>query len=183
MSAHREAPRSADAPAPPPDHAGVLLWRQFGATLDMLANAIRACPQARWGERPGPHEFGYLVYHTLFWLDYYLAESREGFAPPPPFNLDEMDPAGLYPERMYTQAEMLDYLEHGRRRLRAALAGWSPARAAEPRPGCPVETRGELLLYSMRHVQHHVGQLQWMLRQAGAEPPRWVRATAHPLEA
>ena len=99
--------------APPADAGAGVLWRQFGATLDMLANAIRACPEARWGDRPGPHEFGYLVYHTLFWLDCYLAGSREGFAPPPPFTLDEMDPAGLLPDRVYTKAEMLlDNLRH-----------------------------------------------------------------------
>jgi uncharacterized damage-inducible protein DinB len=33
---------------------------------------------------------------------------------------------------------------------------------------------GELLLYNLRHVQHHVGQLNLLIRQAGAEPAAWV---------
>jgi len=30
-------------------------------------------------------------------------------------------------------------------------------------------------LYNLRHVQHHAGQLQLLLRRAGVTPPRWVR--------
>jgi hypothetical protein len=33
----------------------------------------------------------------------------------------------------------------------------------------------ELLLYSMRHVQHHAAQLNLMLRHATDSAPRWVR--------
>ena len=32
----------------------------------------------------------------------------------------------------------------------------------------------ELLLYNMRHVQHHSAQLNLMLRQRGVVPPDWV---------
>jgi uncharacterized damage-inducible protein DinB len=32
----------------------------------------------------------------------------------------------------------------------------------------------ELLLYNMRHVQHHAVQLNLLLRQGGTVPPDWV---------
>jgi uncharacterized damage-inducible protein DinB len=32
----------------------------------------------------------------------------------------------------------------------------------------------ELMLQNLRHVQHHTGQLNLLLRQRGAEPPNWV---------
>jgi uncharacterized damage-inducible protein DinB len=36
----------------------------------------------------------------------------------------------------------------------------------------------ELLLYNLRHVQHHAAQLNLMLRQTTGAAPRWVaRAT------
>ena len=77
------------------------LWQQFGAAIDMLENAVRACPDELWrvrlwddAELPESAEFWYIVYHTLFWLDLYLSGAVEGFAPPAPFNLDELDPAG-----------------------------------------------------------------------------------------
>jgi uncharacterized damage-inducible protein DinB len=32
----------------------------------------------------------------------------------------------------------------------------------------------ELLLYNLRHVQHHTAQLNLLIRQAGGEPAPWV---------
>ena len=163
--------------------ASRILWSQLGAAIDMLDNAVRACPDEVWGDGPTPHAFWYLVYHTLFWLDLYLSGTPTGFAPPSPFSLDELDPAGVYPERVYTKAEMRAYLEHGRRKCRAAIAAMSAERAAEPsgfeRLGL---SQGELLLYSMRHVQHHAAQLNLILRQRTNSAPRWVGKTAHALD-
>ena len=77
------------------------LQQQFGAAIDMLENALLACPDELWADRSKQPEFWYLVYHTLFWLDLYLSDSAEGFAPPAPFTLGELDPAGPLPERVY----------------------------------------------------------------------------------
>lgn len=80
--------------------------QQFGATIDMLEKVLMACPDELWQVRlwddaqlPRSAEFWYIVYHTLFWLDLYLSGSVEGFMPPAPFTLDELDPAGVIPER------------------------------------------------------------------------------------
>jgi hypothetical protein len=35
-----------------------------------------------------------------------------GFAPPPPFTLDELNPAGIVPSPAYTRETLLDYLAH-----------------------------------------------------------------------
>ena len=56
------------------------LHGQFGAAIDMLENAIRACPDELWSDRDRQPEFWYLAYHTLFFLDLYLADATEGFA-------------------------------------------------------------------------------------------------------
>jgi hypothetical protein len=55
------------------------LWQQFGAAIDMLENAIRACPGEVWSnpsKRPDWVSddvvgFWYVAYHALF-LDYLL---------------------------------------------------------------------------------------------------------------
>ncbi len=56
-----------------------------------------------------------------FFLDYYLSESEEGFAPPAPFTLSESDPSGVMPERTYDKDELRTYLEHGRKKCRARI--------------------------------------------------------------
>jgi hypothetical protein len=156
------------------------LWRvsiqsQFGAAIDMLDNALRACPDDLWNDRAQPLEFWYVVYHTLFWLDLYLSGSVEGFAPPAPFTLDELDPAGLLPERPYAKAEMQSYLEQGRRKCRATVEALTDERA---RQRCIFSwgevSFGELLLYNLRHVQEHASQLSLILGQKTDSAPSWV---------
>ena len=151
------------------------VWRQFGASIDMLENAIRECPEKVWGDKSGFHEFWYMVFHTLFWLDYYLSETKEEFQPPDPYPMTEMDPAGAFPDRVYTKEEMLAYLEHDRQKTRARIAGLTEETANET-----TKMRGggltvaELMIYNMRHVQHHAAQLNLLMRQQANTAPRWV---------
>ena len=159
------------------------MWRtsigqEFGAAIDMLDNALRACPEALWGEPTDPQAFWYIAYHALFWLDRYLSGSADGFPPPAPFTLDELDPAGLMPERPYTKEELLAYLAHGRQKCEATVEALTEERA---RARCRF-TWGEvafaqLLLYNMRHVQEHASQLSLMLGQTTGSAPGWVNPT------
>jgi len=151
------------------------VWSQFGAAIDMLENAVNACPDALWGDRSRQPQYWYLVFHTLFWLDLYLSEPFETFAPPAPYTLGELDPAGVYPERVYTKHELKAYLVHGRDKCRERIATMTDEQARSPwRLGSFDGTGLELLLYNLRHVQHHSAQLNLILRQTIDSAPRWV---------
>ena len=155
-----------------------VLWQQFGAAIDMLENALVDCPDELWGDRSRKPEFWYLVYHTLFWLDLYLSESIEGFSPPAPFTLDELDPAGLLPDRVYTKDELRSYLQHGREKCRATIEALTEERAHKHCSfGWGEVSVAELLLYNMRHVQHGAAQLNLILRQTIDSAPRGVAMT------
>lgn len=160
-----------------------LIWNQYGAAIDTLENAIRACPQELWSDRARFPEYWYSVYHTLFWLDLNLSGGVEGFAPPTPYTLEELDPAGILPSRVYTQEELLEYLEHCREKAHATISGLTDESAQRLcRIGRDEGTFVELLLYNMRHVQHHSGQLNLILRQTIDSAPGWVsRAKRHAL--
>ena len=150
-------------------------WRQFGASIDMIDNAIRACPPALWhsGRKP---EFWYIAFHTLFWLDLYLSDSLGKFAPPDPFTLDELEAESEPAKDAYTRDELLRYLQHGRDKCRMLIESLTKERAGER---CGFQwvdcTVGELLLYNMRHVQHGAGQLNLILRQQTDSAPHWVK--------
>ncbi|MBI5266923.1 MAG: DinB family protein, partial [candidate division Zixibacteria bacterium] len=115
------------------------------------------------------------AFHTLFFLDFYLSDSAEGFAPPAPFGLEEMDPAGALPPRVYTKEELLTYLAHCREKCRRAVRSLTDEKAhaqcGSLRPGL---TFFELHMYTMRHVQHHAAQLNLLLRQKTDSAPGWV---------
>jgi uncharacterized damage-inducible protein DinB len=167
-----------------------VLWRQFGAAIDMLENALLACPASLWRERlwsaPSDHSqspedaaFWSLTYHTLFWLDLYLTGSHEGFAPPGPF-MNELDPASVFPEQPYTKDELHGYLVHLRKKCQATIAELTDEKAHHqftfPWPGGTSISFLELQLYTMRHVQEHAAQLSLFLGQHGIpdEALDWV---------
>ena len=155
-----------------------IIWQQFGASIDMLENAMQACPEALWSDRSHRPEFWYVVFHTLFFLDLYLSDSDVGFCPPAPFTLDEMDERGILPERVYSKKELQKYLEHGREKCRAMISAMTEEKANRR---CGFNwldiSIAEVLLYNMRHVQHHAGQLNLILSQNVDSAPRWVRKT------
>lgn len=148
-----------------------VIWSQFGASIDTLENAVSACPEEIWAEEA----FWYRAYHTLFWLDYYLSETPDSFKPPTPFTLSELDPKGSLPERRYSKDELLTYLAHGRQKCRNVIDALTDDDITKPdamRSG--TLTVVELLLYNMRHVQHHSAQLNLLLRQRIDSAPPWI---------
>ena len=152
------------------------LWRQFGAAIDMLENALVACPTTLWNELlwsdhsvPEYPAFWSIAHHTLFWLDLYLTGSHEGFAPPAPFTLAELDPSGALPEKPHTKDELHAYLLYLRKKCQATIVGLSDEQAHQqvtfPWLGGQSMSFLELQLYSMRHVQEHAAQLSLFLGQ------------------
>ena len=157
----------------------IALWRQFGAAIDMLENALVACPASLWTQRlwrnsPSPEfpprfaEFWYVTFHALVWLDLYLSGiPEEEFAPPAPFAQGMLDSPEALPERPYTKEELRDYLESLRAKCRATLVALSDeqARRSVEYPwsqGQPISFL-ELQLYTLRHVQEHAAQLSLFL--------------------
>jgi uncharacterized damage-inducible protein DinB len=156
------------------------LWRQFGAAIDMLENALVACPTSLWNQRlwsdpsdhPQPPEdaaFWSIIYHSLFWLDVYLTGSHKGFAPPAPFTLNALDPASVFPEQPYTKDELHGYLVPLRKKCQTTIAELSDEKAHQqvtfPWLGGMLMSFLELQLYNMRHVQEHAAQLSLFLGQ------------------
>ena len=152
-----------------------ILWSQFGAAIDAVKRAIDHCPDELWAKDLGNWQFWVVVHHTSFWLDYYLSGAPKDFKPPEPFGLEEMDPAGRIPERTYTKEELLLYLEHGRQKAHNIIMNLTDEQASKRGKFTRVEmTFEELLLYTMRHVQHHAAQLNLVLRRETGTGPRWV---------
>ena len=162
-----------------------MLWRQFGAAIDMLGDVLRDSPDELWEKNlweDQPHQwvatgfsaFWYLCYHTLFWLDLYLTGAEEGFTPPAPFDLVEMEAGEVLP-RTYTRQELLRYLEDCRRKCQATIGAMSNEQAYRLcRFSWGELPFAELQLYNLRHVQEHAAQLRMFLGQQAGKSTRWV---------
>ena len=148
------------------------LWRQFGASIDMLENAIKLCPTAFWDTEK---RFWYNAYHCLFFLDYYLTLEPVNFSPTKPFSLSEFE--DRMPERTYSKDEILGYLKFCRSKCRDLISSLTEEIASSYWTNESKTMRYnviEILLYNMRHVQHHSAQLNLLLRQEINDAPEWV---------
>ncbi len=152
------------------------IWKQFGAAIDTLSDAINLCPDHLWtvqmwkdpeDERYG--QFWFIAYHSLFWLDLFLTGTREGFQPPPPFI------RGKLPEQPYTKEQITSYLRVCRDKCHATLKGLTEEKAKQKCVFDWMEPNFlELQLYSMRHVQEHAAQLSLVLGQHDVAGMDWV---------
>src|SRR5882762_8235316 len=93
------------------------LWKQFGASIDMLINAIELWPEGHWNS---DKKLFYNAYHCLVFLDYYLTMPPNNFSSPLPFSIAEPDAIivdtvdDIIPDRVYSKKELLDYAQSSR---------------------------------------------------------------------
>lgn len=151
-------------------------WKQFGAAIDMLDDAIELCPDPLWTtvvwkdpEDVRYGQFWFVAYHTLFWLDLFLTGAMEGFVPPPPFQ------RGVLPAQPYTKDQIRAYLDSCRRKCQSTIEGMTAEKAQQR---CVFEWMEpsffELQLYSLRHVQEHAAQLSLLLGQHEIPGLDWI---------
>jgi hypothetical protein len=166
------------------------LWKNFAAAIDMLTDIVVLCPEELWAR---DKKVFYLVYHTVILLDYYLSYPARDFDPELPYTLGDMDhlPAGavddVLPNRWYAKEEVVHYLSLIREKCRRAILAASEEQlAARWIEDDEIEMHGlcaslvinysvlEILFYNFRHVQHHVGQLNLLLRERAGVAAEWV---------
>lgn len=150
------------------------LWRQFGASIDMLMNVIAGCPEDYLATNK---RFYYLAYHSVLFLDYYLTIPPKDFSPILSFTMQEANKrpqesiGDLIPDKIYSRQELTDYLRTSRLKCKKIIESLADSEKLDGR-----FTEGdqeadmdysilEILLYNMRHTQHHTGQLNLIMRQ------------------
>jgi hypothetical protein len=138
----------------------------------MLENAIRMCPEEMWNSELS---FSANSYHTLFFLDYYLTLDPVGFEACSPFTHSEFEDEP--PTVPFLKIDILTYLEFNRNKCHHLIMSLTDE-LIENRWINESRTMDysvfEILLYNMRHGQHHAAQLNMMLRNHINDAPDWV---------
>ena len=162
----------------------------FAAAIDMLRSIISICPDEIWYKEK---KFYYMAYHTVIFLDYYLSSPVKDFTPDLPYTLGDPDhlPADaiddVLPNAHYSKTEMLDYLSTIREKCKDLIclssteklaSKWIKEEEIDMHGLCPSVVTNysllEILFYNLRHVQHHVGQLNLLLRQKADIAAGWI---------
>ncbi|RFS17267.1 DinB family protein [Emticicia sp. C21] len=148
------------------------LWNQMGASIDMLEDSIVLCPEEEWDT---DLKFWYQAFHALFFLDYYLTMEPKDFIPPQPFTESEFE--DRMPEKTYIKTELLNYLyfcrEKGKNLIEHLTEQQLKSRWINL-SGSMNYSVHEIILYNIRHLQHHVAQLNLHLRQTIKDAPEWL---------
>jgi len=156
------------------EYVKTILTGQFEAALCMLKECVQKCPPEHWEGKIANDTFRQVAYHTLFYVDYYVSPGETAF------QLRDCHHRGG-DERTSTTActglskdETFAYVGVCRQKLVESLAS-ETAESLQGESGfsrLPF-SRGELHLYSIRHVQHHTGQLSAYLRRIVQDGQRW----------
>lgn len=158
---------------------------QYLAALEMLRQAILRCPESLWDDPGHTNRFWHVAFHAIFYTHLYLqpaekdfepwAKQRENYQfmgrlPWPPHDKPKIG-------EPYSRGEVLEYLALVQEQIPDAvqsldLSGpsgfdWLPF------------GKLELQFYSIRHLQHHTGELCERLGSAGDIAVEWVGMRAN----
>lgn len=153
------------------------LLGQFEASLTMLANCIAACPEDRWDLPIAKYPFWVVAYHTLYCTDGYLIASEQDWKPHPKFHPGgRADIDAEYPTKRFTAPTLLEYVDFCRQRAIEVLGAETAESLAGPSGFARLAfSRAELHMYSLRHIQHHTGQLGAFLGREKIATP-WAKS-------
>lgn len=148
-----------------------VLAAQYEATYWMLHDCIEKCPPSVWNKKVAKYPFWQVAYHALCFGDLTARSSKE-WKPHP-----KLHPKGVaelreeYPSRRFSKGELLEYVEICREKARAGIKA-ETVRSLASKAGFSWYdvSRLELHVISLRHIQHHTGQLGALLRKHGKKP-------------
>jgi hypothetical protein len=153
----------------------------FEEALRLMEAALQDCPDALWESDLWPEEAPttptqhgglhgsapwFLAYHALSTLDYDLSAEFDPWEPPQPFDENTYS----FPNRMFTKAELLGYIDYCRQRVRRTLDTFTADVADRPLPSAH---RYQGMLYGVivgripLHVVEHASQIRQFLTTAG----------------
>jgi hypothetical protein len=158
--------------------------RQFAAAIQMIRLAIEACPDQLWDDRADGSPFWHLAYHALFYTDFYLSENEKTFrardfhenkAQFLPGDYGEHAGIVNTPERAFRKDQLLDYADHCLRKCDDTFEKLTNERVLERCGFWWYQLSvGEFLLNTLRHAQHHAGQLALLLRRHAGVGSDWL---------
>ena len=157
-----------------------LIANQLAAALDTLKYCIEACPDSEWQEPHKDYPFSQVVFHTLFYTDFYLGRDSVPFKDQA-FHQKHKDVFKDYEElgnklseNLYGKTFCLDYLAHCASKLRAVVESETEeSLSAGSGIGFRKTSRAELHIYNMRHIQHHAAQLGLRIQWAAGREMPW----------
>jgi hypothetical protein len=157
------------------------LNEQYGAAITMLKQNLKSCPKELWDDRTYGPPFWHVAYHAMWFLDWYLSDSRitrENFQSKFGDEVRHFEQltANNIKDAVLTPKQLLEYLseikENAKNRFeKITLDDLSQPSVFDWHGNSVLSS----LLYNIRHVMLHIGALNRRLHRKGVELDNWVR--------
>ena len=157
-----------------------LIGNQYEAGFSALNACVERCPESAWNATVVNLKFCQVVFHALFYTDYYLGQSEQLFRHQPFHqeharifrDYEELEDRS--PVLLYGRAWIKTYLEHCRKKAREVVLSETVESLSAP-TGFPrmMFSRAELHVVNIRHIQHHASQLSLRLKLGYQQDIPW----------
>lgn len=156
--------------------------RQIGAAFKMLETAIENANDTTWTAKINNVPFWQMCYHVLWFTDFYFHADQKTFQPRS-FDVEGMKNVMVKPDsRMLeiqkhpiSKSTMKAYCTYARQKANQFIQSIDNSFFTTP---SPFEWHGfpkiDLVDYNLRHLQHHVGQLDIILRREQNIGNPWI---------
>lgn len=152
------------------------------AALATLNQCIETCTDDEWEKSHNDAPFSQVLFHALIYTDYYLSLDEQEFKAQQ-FHGENEDIFRDYEEldykepiEVYTKNEIKKYFDFCRAKTDRYFEGLQDSSIMEESRHLGGMKNLELLIYVIRHIQHHAAQLGLRLEQAGGEEQGWKRS-------
>lgn len=149
---------------------------QYGAAIAMMKKNIKSCPKEVWDDRASGPPFWQVAYHVMWYLDWYLSDSkeaRESFKSK--FGEELSQDLNKAPEIALTQTQLLDYLSDIKEKAKIRFENITTDELLQP---SIFEWHGNSvlssLIYNLRNLILHIGALNLRLHSKGVKLENWV---------
>ncbi|MFW9904037.1 MAG: DinB family protein [Candidatus Thorarchaeota archaeon] len=157
---------------------------ELGAAFAMLENAIIHADERVWNNSEDLHPFWSIAYHTIFFCHFYFSDFNPNIV-----NVEEEYQLPNYMsqwkksydfdlsvESVPSKELLLQFLKETREELRSRFSSEVSSQIGELATAWSLDEtmpKGTMLLYVMRHIMQHVGELNILLRRYGLKTSEW----------
>jgi len=158
-----------------------IIKQQLLASLATLKQCVDTCPKEQIHEKHKDYPFSQVVFHALFYCDFYLSESKETFFKQD-FHIkyknvfdDYEELEDRLPTKLYEIAFLNQYVEHCRGKIEKALDEITDMELMQNSKMRKNEiVKEELFIDLCRHMQHHAAQLGLRIQVLTGKELQWI---------
>jgi hypothetical protein len=159
------------------------ITNQLEASLATLKECVEQCPDDQWHEPIVKFKFCHVVFHLLIFADLYLSDDEASFRQQE-FHRENAAIFNNYDELSYDSTETINSRDDMLRYLVFCRAKATKVIGQETAASLSADTkilwysisRAELLICTLRHLQHHVAQLIMKLRKDSDVSIGWIKS-------